>query len=88
MDVRGFWLGFIFALTCQDIIVGLIICRADWSPNDGTKANEVGLEVDDDGFKKLKDDGDAEKLNPSGTAQTLQTQEADYNGGYYNPETS
>ena len=30
MGVKGFWLGFTIALSCQDIIVTLIIITANW----------------------------------------------------------
>ena len=37
LGVKGFWLGFIFALTLQDIIVGLVIVCADWDIADKQK---------------------------------------------------
>ncbi len=46
MGVKGFWLGFTFALILQDIIVSLIILCADWNVQD-PKNNE------DDAFENL-----------------------------------
>ena len=39
MGIRGFWLGFTIALIFQDLLVTLIICRADWAINE--KANKA-----------------------------------------------
>ena len=54
MGVRGFWLGFLFALIVMDGIVSYLIFAADWSPLVQREENADSKKVEkDEDYKQI-----------------------------------
>ena len=71
MGVKGFWLGFTFALIAQDVIISVIIVLADWNVTD-KEEGDVSVEVRKRLIAGTGDDADDEFFDSEKFVNTYQ----------------